>query len=352
MPYLFWLERRTWRAAWVALRRAPRDSRARRNLFRFVLSFVFLVVWLGYNYFFLRGAFYGLGRAGLIVVAAGVLWFLFLVVYPVVAENRERRAVERDSPAVAPGMKGALFREACLLAILLERLGSEGAMEKEIPPEIVIVTRRVLLGRLTALGLREDLEPWLLDLLLAPDGHWTQEQKQRAIPAWECLAVYRWALGLAELRELTIDPHYSMDDTRALFEVKEPEKLSVLPSWDLRPGRNLAANFFHRCWVELVARRKVSTAQEEDIQRALHVRAEIEEAGCSGDYLVGARTIPELDTPVLMVVTRRAYNRWQFLALLVDVLAGDLPPDKLRQFLVHYFAPVEVAEALSTGTPE
>jgi hypothetical protein len=346
MSYFVWLDRKTWRAFWIALRRAPRDPRARRNLFRFGLSFAFLIVWLGYNFFFFRGAFYDLGRGALIVAGGGVLWFLFLIVYPIVSERRERRALERDSPAVVPEMKRALFREACLLAILLERLGSEGAMEKEIPPEVVIITRRVLLDRLATAGLREGLEPWLLDLLLAPDGHWTSAQKQRAVPAWECFAVYRWALGLAELRELTVEPGYSIEEARALFAWKEPEKLVALPSWDLRPARDAASNFFHRCWAELVARREISTAQEEDVQRALAVRAEIQEADYTCDYLVGARTISELDTPLLMMATRRAYNRWQFVSLLVDVLAGDMPLGELRKFLAHYFAAAEVAEAL------
>jgi hypothetical protein len=352
MSYFVWLDRKTWRAFWIALRRAPRDPRARRNLFRFSLSFALLVVWLGYNYFFFRGAFYDLGRGALLLAGVGILWLLFLIVYPVVSERRERRALERDSPAVVPEMKRALFREACLVSILLERLGSEGAMEKEIPPEIVVVTRRVLLDRLTTLDLREGLEPWILDLLLAPDGHWTPEQKQRAIPAWECLAVYRWALGLAELRELTVDPKYSIEEARSLFEAKEPDELHVLASWDLRPARNLSGTFFHRCWAELVARREVATAREEDVEQALAVRAEIEEAGYSGDYLVGARTIPELDKPLLMMATRRAYNRWQFLSLLVDVLAGDAPSAQLRKFLAHYFAPAEVAEALFAEAPE
>lgn len=346
MSYLVLFNRKTWRAFWVALRRAPKDPHARRNLIRFVLSFAFFIAWLGYNFFFFRGAFYDLGRGALVILVVVVLEIFFLVGYPIVSDRFERRALERDSPAVAAEMKRALFREACLLATLLERLGSEGALEKEIPPEIVIVTRRVLLDRLTTLGLRDGLEPWLLDLLLAPDGHWTPEQKQRAFPAWECLAVYHWALGLTDLRELTLNPNYSVEEARSLFEVKEPEKLHALPSWDLRPARNLARNFFHLCWAELVARREISTAQEEDVERALAVRAEIEEAGYDGDYLVGARTIPELDTPLLMMAARRAYNRWQFLSLLVDVLTGDAPQAELRRFLAHYFAPGEVAEAL------
>jgi hypothetical protein len=352
MPNLIWLNRKTWRAFWVALRRAPRDSRARRNLIRYLLSFAIFLVWLGYNFFFFRAAFYDLGRTAVVFPVIGILWAAVLFGYPVISEKFERRAMERDSPAVAPEMKRVLFREACLVATLLERLGSEGAMEKEIPPEIVIVTRRILLDRLATLGLREGLEPWLLDLLLAPDGHWTAEQKHRAMPAWECFAVYRCVLGLADLPELTHSPNYSVEAARSLFETKEPEKLRVLPSWDLRPARNRAISFFHRCWAELVARREISTAQEEDIERALALRAEIQKADYSEDYLVGTRTIIELKTPLLMVTTRRAYNRWQVLSLLVDVLAEDAPQERLRSFLAHYFAPAEVAESLFVDAAE
>jgi hypothetical protein len=134
--------------------------------------------------------------------------------------------------------------------------------------------------------------------------------------------------------------------------VKEPERLCVLASWDVRSARNGASNFFHRCWAELVARRAISSAPEQDVERALAVRSEIQSEGYTGDYLVGARTIPELDTELLVMVARRGYTRWQFLLLLVDILSGENAVEQLRKFLAQYFAPAGIAETLTTGQAE
>jgi hypothetical protein len=352
MSIVVLFRRQTWRAFWIAFRRAPRDSQARVILLRFSLALSLFVLWLAFNAYQFRGFFREFGRVGGLIYLLIAALVIALIAWSAISQRMERRALERTSPVVSPELKRALLREACLLAILLERLGSESYLGKEIPPDVVIVTRRVLLDRLTALGLRDNLEPWLLDLLLAPDGHWTALQRQRAIPALECLAVLRWVLGLGELRSLTLDPKYSVADARSLFEVKEPEKLYVLASWDLRPERDGARQFFQRCWAELVARRAISGAPEQDVERALAVRAEIQSEGYTGDYLVGARTIPELDTELLVLVARRAYTRWQFLLLLVDILSGEKAVEQLRKFLAQYFAPAGIAETLTAEQAE
>jgi hypothetical protein len=346
MPSPPLLNPQTLRALWIALRRAPRDSHARKIFLRLSFSFALIAAFIGTYVYMLHGfsSEYGLGQTVLVLIPGAIV---FLIVAAVTVKQRlDEQAQERDSPWVPQALKLALYREACLLAILLERLGSEAALEKEVPPGVNVITRRVLLDRLASVGLRENLDPWLLDLLLAPDGHWTAEQKRRATPAWECLAVLRWTLGIGVLRGLTINPRYNISDARSLFSIKKPTGLNVLPPWELRPARDAARVFFQRCWLELLARNQVSKAAEEDIARALEVREEIQEAGYTGDYLVGAQTVPELDTQLLWFVTLRAWNRAEVLTLLVDLTAGDAPPEKLRRFLAHYFAPADLAEKL------
>lgn len=331
------------KALWIAVRRAPKDSRARRNLLRLLFSLGLFAAIVGTYLYMFHGfaSEYGLGQLGLVLIPGVVVMLIMFVA--MARQNAQQRAIDRASPAVSPETRQALYREACLLAILLERLGSEAYLEKEIPPQIEVVTRRVLLDRLAALGLRDELDPEVRDLLLAPDGHWTAEQKQRAMPALECFAVLRWVLGLGELRSLTDDPKYAVAEIRSVFAVKEPEKLNVLASWDVRPARDGASRFFNRCWAELVARRAIDKAPEQDVERALAMRAEIQGAGYTGDYLVGARTIPELDTAFLFLVARRAYTRGQFLAVLVDVLSGEKAEGQVRKFLRQYFAAAEAA---------
>ena len=342
MSYAVLFRKNTWRGLWIALRRAPNDRRARVVVVRFGLWLAWMGITIAILHWYFRGIFTNFGATGTAVYIGIGICVVLIVAVKRISERRESNAEKLAS--VSDEMKRALFREACVLATLLERLGSESYLEKEIPPEVTIVTRRVLLDRLAALGLRDDLEPELRDLLLAPDGHWTAEQKRKALPALECFAVLRWVLGLGEMRNLTEDPKYSVAEVRALFEIKEPEKLRVLPSWDVRPVRDGASRFFNRCWAELVARRAIGNAPQQDVERALEMRARIQGAGYTGDYLVGARTITELDTQFLFLVATRAYHRSKFLALLVDVLAGEKGVEEVRKFLAQYFAPAVAAE--------
>jgi hypothetical protein len=137
------------RAIWLALRRSPRDRQARQNLPRLLLSLLPLFALVGWYVYFIHGAVADLGRDGLLVMGCSAgfgLLIRFVIAYQ---QGREQRAYDRDNPAVATGTEIEIYRETCLLATLLERLGSEVGMEKELPPNISVITRRVLLDRLT-----------------------------------------------------------------------------------------------------------------------------------------------------------------------------------------------------------
>jgi len=338
-----WISSQGWKALWVAIRRSRRDSRARKNLLRLVVSLVAAALYICWYFFYFRGLLSTDRITGLI--ALGVLiWMVMLMAYSAAQLKWEKWKLERDDPAVKPEIKVALHREACLLAILLERLGSEIAMEKELPQEIEIITRRVQLERLDELGLRESLDPFLLDVLLAPDGHWPQELKSRARNAWECLAVLRWALGLGELRSLASEPSYGYDCSQSVLAVKDPAKLNVLASWDIRPERNATDIFFARCWSELTARREISETSDEDVAQAIDRRSSIEAEGYTADYLIGAKTVPELPSHTLWMAVIRAYNRWQMLCLLIGITSGETTPSELRPLLAQFFSITPVEE--------
>ncbi len=231
-------------ALWVALRRSRRDPRARLNLLRLLLFLAYLIaIVVFYSNLFL-GLSLDFGRIGNLIVWGIIPFFLLIFILVGILQRRlERRAQDRDNPAVPATTKLAIYREACLLAILLERLSSEIGMEKELPEDIEVITRRVLLDRLAELNLRDNLEPELRDILLAPDGHWPQELKQRAFQSWECFTVLRWVLGLGALTPLTEQPNYKLADINVLFAIKQLEKLSVLPAWDVRPLATTPCSF-------------------------------------------------------------------------------------------------------------
>ena len=349
--YTTWLKPTTWKHLWIALWRAPKDAEARIMLLRLSLSLFIFIAWLAFQFYNFRGMSLSMGRSGNAVIAVIVIAFAFLIGGNAVSGKLERRKQERISPSVAPEMKVELYREACLLGTLLERLGSENYMEKELPPNLEVITRRVLLDRLQTVGLRESMEPWALDLLFAPDGHWTAEQKLRATRAWELFAVMFWVLGLGKHRPPTEDPKYSLADARSLFAIKQPKKLMVHPSWDLRPARNAASAFFNRCWTELAARGELNTTSAEDVERALGVRSEIAGNGYLGDYIVGTRTITELDSTTLWTVSTRAYRQWEALSRLIDIMTGDAPTEHLRTLFSSFFAPAPIKDGGTTKEP-
>jgi len=336
--YKFWFSRQGWKALWVALRRSHRDPNARGQLIRLILTLLLVTAYPAWYLYQLRGFSLNFGWQGNLVIYTALGCVALLGVGSSVYYRLERRAQERSDPSVTAGIKLAIFREAVLLATLLERLSSEFGMEKELPASIEVITRRVLLDRINRFNLRDDLDPALRDVLLMPDGHWPADLKNKAFPAWECFYCLRWALGLGELRGLTANPGYSTTDARALAEFKRPEKLAVLPSWDIRPARDAASLFFHRCWSELMACNAVEGISAEDIDRAVDARENIQAEGYTADYLIGARTVPEWPDALLWQATVRAYHRMRALALLVDVTGSEKPASEFRAMIAEFFA--------------
>jgi hypothetical protein len=336
-PYRFWLGSRGWKALWIALRRAHHDPQARWNLFRLALSLLAFAAYLTWLLFYFRGLTLDFGRTGNFII--GIVFGAFALVAAVgfIQQKLDKRFADRGNPVIPAATKLAIYRESCLLAILLERLGSEIGMEKELPEGIEVITRRVLLDRLNQLNLRDNLKPELRDIFLTPDGHWPQELKHRAFQSWECFTVLRWVLGLGTLTPLTEQPNYKLADTNSLFAIKQPQKLNVLPAWDIRPARNNTTLFFNRCWSELIARGAILDVTEETVQQAIEARETIQSEGYNADFLVGVRTVPELQDQPLWQIAVRTYHRMQMLALLVDVTSGDKPTSEIRTLFASFF---------------
>jgi len=351
--YKFWFSGKGWKALWVALRRSHRDPKARGQLIRLVLTLLLVAAYPAWYLYQFRGFSLNFGWEGNLVIYTALGSVILLGVGSTIYHRLERRAQERSDPSVPAGTRLAIFREAALLATLIERLSSEFGMEKELPPGIQVITRRVLLDRLDQFKLREDLERGLRDVLLMPDGHWPAELKNKAYPSWECLYCLRWVLGLGELCGLTVNPNYSTTDARTLAEIKKPEKLTVLPSWDIRPARDAASLFFHRCWLELTARGALKNIAEDDVASAIHARETIQAEGYTADYLIGAHTVPECPDTLLWQATIRAYHRMRTLALLVDVTGGEKPASELRPMIAEFFAiPHSDPEMGATNLPD
>lgn len=328
--------RSTWQSLWVALRRAPKDARARKQLRPIIawsLQATYLIVWGTIVFWPSKDKTRG---QTIFQATFYAVFFVSIRLYVWWENRRDYRLAEEKSPAVLPEIKVAIYREARLLAVLLERLGSERLLEKEIPDHITIITRRVLLDQLRQQGLLEGLEAPYLNLLLAQDGHWESGQKRQVEQLWEYLAVLRWVLGLGELRPLALLPEYSLAMAKEIADVRSPKELQVLPSWDIRPERNDTDEFFERCWIELLARGEASVDSPEIMERAIQIREEIQDIRNDEDYVVGVQTLSEASKELLWEKSVRAYRRLEILSLLVDITSGDKAAGELHQLVLDF----------------
>jgi hypothetical protein len=320
----------TWRELWVAIRRLRRDARARA----FVLRFFGLVLAALYGTVLVLTVAAGLlGHTGFTAIAAIVS--ICIVSIFLVHKWRDRQEARAAPPVVAPVVQQEMHREAFLLAILLNRAGSERMMEKELPPDIEVVTRRFQREQLVRHGLWDDLSSAMKDLLLLPNGHWSQEQKSTAESCWEFFIVLRWVMRLDDsLRSLDRTPSYDLVKTRdiiARYEVLKPG--DTLAPWDLRPVRDEAYLHFGRLWTEAVARGLVEEGVEPDHrEQAVRAKGEIDVDGGSNDLLIDAQTVSELSDSSLWYLLRAAIRRWEIVNFLIPWLLEEQPGDQLRLF--------------------
>ncbi len=320
----------TWRELWVAIRRLRRDARARV----FVLRFIGLVIVAVYGIVLVLAlAANLLGDKRFTAIAAIVSICIFAVF--LVHKWRERQEARSTPLAVAPAVQQEMHREVFLLAILLNRAGSERMMEKELPPDIEIVTRRFQREQLVRHGLWDDLSSPMKDLLLLPNGHWSQEQKSTAESCWEFFIVLRWVMRLDDsLRSLDRTPSYDLVKTRDIITRYEGLKPGdTLAPWDLRPVRDQAYLHFGRLWTEAVARGLVEEGIEPDHrEQAVRAKGEIDVDGGSNDLLIDAQTVSELSNSSLWFLLRAAIRRWEIVNFLIPWLAEEQPNDQLRLF--------------------
>ncbi len=320
----------TWRELWVAIRRLRRDARARA----FVLRFIGLVIAAVYGIVLVLALAANLLGDKCFTATAAIVSICIFAVF-LVHKWGERQEARSTPLAVAPAVQQEMHREAFLLAILLNRAGSERMMEKELPPDIEIVTRRFQREQLVRHGLWDDLSSPMKDLLLLPNGHWSQEQKSTAESCWEFFIVLRWVMRLDDsLRSLDRTPSYDLVKTRdiiARYEALKPGE--TLAPRDLRPVRDQAYLHFGRLWTEVVARGLVEEGIEPDHrEQAVRAKGEIDVDGGSNDLLIDAQTVSELSNSSLWFLLRAAIRRWEIVNFLIPWLSEDQPNDQLRLF--------------------
>jgi len=345
-----------WRTLGISLRRFPKDKRARR----FVLISVGVLLYVGlYLRFFLAPFFFAQTResqADRVIRLAflGIMLSGALLVYLFHRwlERRDRLPSLLDDAAPGVGASPSeaetteeIWRMTAMLAALLQRSGSEAAMQTTaLAQGKEFAIRQWQRERLLALGLWEGLPVTFRDLLLLPEGHWTAAKQDAVNGSLEQFFAMRWAISLEDaLRPLNQIPTYAGKAIVAMIAGAKPGNLALRPPWDLRLARDESYRYFERFWLEAVTRRLIGEEYEDRVlSEAIRLKAEIDANDRqSYDLLVGARTVSELDDETLMRMVITAHRRWEILKLLTGMAGGESRGSDLQALLL---APMSRAE--------
>ncbi len=190
-----------------------------------------------------------------------------------------------------------------------------------------MITRRKHLDLLRAKGLYERLGGAERDLLLLPDGHWTEETISDVTMLLEPLRLLRWALRIDRFLPAV------GSDLRAEFRlatdlVSQPDLVSAtkqcLTIDDLRVGLSSAEHFFHRTWTEGVRRSLYLVADNEQAAK-MKAFAERLQGRENEDLLIGATIVSAAGDEEIRLATTLALRRAQVLRWLRGRIYGEVP---------------------------
>jgi hypothetical protein len=253
--------RSIWYEAWLSLRRAHKDRRARKYLLG--LGFLLLVPFICLAYLIL------LLQSGAIFLIVPLLIFAIPLVWWIRRNNRLSQPVHitPQQEVTKPVEMTAEQREqfcaglaelGLFYAVMLDRAGSELFLQrKELPPNIEIVSRRTHIDLLRRTGIWDKISPADREANMIADGHWDQPIIQRAALAMEPYRLIRWLLRIDFYLPL-VGKQAKGDFGLAHEIVLAPEKLlaarQLINPDGLETALRGAREYFYRCFAESLHR--------------------------------------------------------------------------------------------------
>ena len=204
------------------------------------------------------------------------------------------------------------------MASLAVRAGSEAAIRHgHVPDNVEVITRQKLNSILRERGLWATIEPSENELLGSADGEWPADAIEEA-PTWsEQNRVLRWVLRLDE--ELMPLAHFPRVDYGLARDFLERRVIAAGRWRSLREicdVRDSAWRFVARAVAELHKRHLISL-DDESKKWASDFLGQVE--GPSRDFLVGTKTVGELDEKDLRLVGEIALARARYAAYLAGL---------------------------------
>jgi hypothetical protein len=326
--------KQSWRQAYVSFRRFPRDRRAQRHLASFAGLFVLFAGCLiaDITMMFAHRVDTATRLLVLSLFSAVAVGGGFRAIYLRLEAHFDQR---NTMPLVSEDVRLALAGQTAMLALLLQRAGSEECLaETELHASLTPTTRADGLKRLAQHQLYEGLGPHARDLFLMADGHWSERQRARVLTCWEDFEALRWAMSLS--RDLVSIEHAPKHGWRDVLRVARDtesaiRKAKLRPAWDMRPKRDQAKRYLDRCVSRMVTAGLIDAVPENaGWQRKME---EIYEREAQADLLVGHEYIREVDAPTLVWTAHRAARRLEMLTVLTSIVSVESASNTLQAHL-------------------
>jgi len=312
----------TWREAWLSLRRAHKDRRARRHVGQVVWLVLIPVLCLAYLAWIIR-----LNMLVILPVLIPIFWW------------QARRGTAHEAvPSIVPTRSPVYrvlsdeeqrkFREyfvevTLVYAVMLDRAASETYLaEKVLPQGYEVTTRRTHLDLLKANGLWERMDQVDREAMMMPDGHWNPQAINLTILGLEPLRLLRWILRVDFYlpvigQQLQLDYKLAHELVRAPQKLNESKELVTLAM--MEKGKLAAEYFYNRCVAEKIVRGYVEASNEESKKTAEEVATSFggkqHEDFVLGDKLVSEASREQLEWATMLSRRRAGFFHWTMLAM-------------------------------------
>jgi hypothetical protein len=317
----YWLmlfRKATWYEAWLSLRRAHKDRRARRHLLRllFQLLIPFLcAAWLAWAV--------GTGVFVLVPIIFAIIWWRNRVVAKEASVSLSIKEppppIHRELTAEDRRKLRMYFEQLTLIyAVMADRAGSEAFLKDKILPEgVEVVSRRIHLDLLKSRNLWDKMSSGDRQAMMMPDGHWEWPLINHTYLALEPLRLLRWILRI-DFYLPVIGQQLRIDARLANELVRNPEKAldgdALITQQQVEIGRDAARQYLIRCIAEEISRGYRQVGEGEDTEWATKYTAALSgkqnEDLVLGGKLVSEATQEELSWAVTLSRSRLNFLNW------------------------------------------
>lgn len=311
-----------WYEAWLSLRRVHKDRRARKYLRSLAILLIIPILCVAYLVWLLKS-----GAIFLVPFVIPVLWWIrrtnrlnqpvHVTPQPEPPKPLEMSPEQRERFCAWLGELGLFY------AVMLDRAGSELFLQnKELPPNVEIVSRRTHIDLLRRTGIWDKLSAADREASMIADGHWDQPMIQHVSLAMEPYRLIRWLLRV-DFYLPVVGKQAKADFALAHEIVLAPEKLLASREFINAQGLDIATrsarDYFYRCFAESIHRGYRAPRNDDAARWASEVATRL--SGRQHDDLtIGTKLVSEADPDEILWTTAQSHTRMTFLSWITSLM--------------------------------